>query len=84
MIFFYLANCPYCIKVNQWLEELYLEDSRFQKIPIEKIEESLYPQKAEQYDYYYVPCFYEGDKKIHEGIISKEELREILNNYLRR
>ena len=36
------------------------------------------------YDYYYVPCFFDGNQKLHEGVASKEIIQNIFDDYLRR
>lgn len=33
---------------------------------------------ADRYDYYYVPTFYVGDKKVHEGGIMPDEVEAVL------
>ena len=35
-------------------------------------------QVADRYDYYYVPTFYVGDKKVHEGGIMHDEVEAVL------
>ena len=47
------------------------------------IEESEQSELADTYDYYYVPCFFEGTKKLHEGAITKETIQKIFDDYLR-
>lgn len=83
MKLFYLENCPHCKRARAWMEELYQENSAYKDIPIEMIEESQQVELADSYDYYYVPCFFEGDKKLHEGVASKEIIQNIFDNYLR-
>lgn len=83
MKLFYLENCPHCKRARAWMEELYQENSAYKDIPIEMIEESQQVELADSYDYYYVPCFFEGDKKLHEGVASKEIMQNIFDNYLR-
>lgn len=83
MKLFYLENCPHCKRARAWMEELYQENSAYKDIPIEMIEESQQVELADSYDYYYVPCFFEGDKKLHEGVASKEIIQNIFDSYLR-
>lgn len=83
MKLFYLENCPHCKRARAWMEELYQENLAYKDIPIEMIEESQQVELADSYDYYYVPCFFEGDKKLHEGVASKEIIQNIFDNYLR-
>ncbi|WP_050638029.1 glutaredoxin family protein [Candidatus Stoquefichus sp. SB1] len=83
MKLFYLENCPHCKRARAWMEELYQENSAYRQIPIEMIEESQQAELADSYDYYYVPCFFDGDQKLHEGVASKEIIRSLFDNYLR-
>ena len=39
LLFFELKNCPYCIRANQYLNEL-MEDPKYQSISIRKIDEA--------------------------------------------
>lgn len=82
MILFYLENCPYCKQARKWMQELYNENPRYKEIPIEMIEESEQSEVADAYDYYYVPCFFEGKKKLHEGAATKEVIQKIFDDYL--
>lgn len=83
MKLFYLKNCPYCRQALAWIQELYQQDMKYQRIPLEMIEESEQSELADTYDYYYAPCFFEGTKKLHEGAITKETIQKIFDDYLR-
>ena len=83
MKLFYLKNCPYCRQAFQWIEELYQQNNQYQQIPIETIEESEQSELADRYDYYYVPCFFEGQRKLHDGAVTKEEIQKIFEDYLK-
>ena len=83
MKLFYLKNCPYCRQALAWINELYQEDERYQQIPLEMIEESEESEIADRYDYYYVPCFFEGQQKLHEGAATKDIIQKIFEDYLR-
>lgn len=84
MKLFYLENCPHCKRARAWLEELFTENPEYRNVPIDMIEESKQVELANSYDYYYVPCIFDGHQKLHEGVASKEILKDILDNYLRR
>lgn len=64
---FYLENCPYCRQAFRAMEELFDEKPAWKTIEIEKIEESRESAIADQYDYYYVPTIFMGDKKLYEA-----------------
>ena len=75
---FYLKHCPFCKRALKYLEELREADPTIASLPIEMIEEEEEAEVANRYDYYYVPTFYWGEEKLHEGGIYKEELEELL------
>lgn len=83
MKLFYLENCPHCKRARAWMEELYQENPEYKEIPIEMIEESQEAELTDSYDYYYVPCFFDGNQKLHEGVASKDIIRDLFNHYLR-
>ncbi len=80
--YFYLKRCPYCRKADALIKELIEENPQFAAIPITKIEESDNPEIAERYDYYYVPCLWIGQEKLHEGVPNKEQIRRVLERAL--
>ena len=84
MTLFYLEGCPYCRKAQTAMESLLREHEEFRCIPIEWVEESQNPSRAQQYDYYYVPSAFSGKRKLYEcrpGADS-EEIREHLKKAL--
>ena len=83
LMIFYQERCPFCKRAFSYIEELKKENSEYNKIAIETIEETEQPEYADTFDYYYVPTFYIDNKKIHEGGIKKEEVKEILDKALK-
>lgn len=79
---FYLKNCPFCKKAIRYIGELKAAHAELAPIEIEMIEESERPDVADRYDYYYVPTFYVGGVKEHEGGIYPEEVERILRKAL--
>ena len=69
---FYLEHCPYCHNAEKALKELIEENPEYGKIEVERIEESRQSQLAAQYDYYYVPTVFDGDKKLCEAHPSED------------
>lgn len=78
---FYLKNCPFCKKAEAAISEFQKQD-RYKDIEINRIEESVHPEIAEKYDYYYVPTFYIDGKKVHEGGIFPDEVKALLEKAL--
>lgn len=79
---FYLRNCPFCKKALRYIEELKAQHPELAAIEIEMIEESEQAEVADSYDYYYVPTFYVGGQKVHEGGIYPEEVEAVLRQAL--
>ena len=80
---FILENCPYCRDALRFMEELYKRDTRYRSIPLQKIDEKKHPDIANKYDYYYVPTFYIGDKKVHEGAASMQAVKRVFDEALK-
>lgn len=83
LYYFKLKNCPYCIRANNYLDEL-LQEDRYQLIKIRHIDERIESDLANSYDYYLVPSFFIGDKKLFEGIMTKEDVRLVLEEVLKK
>ena len=81
---FTMASCPYCKKALQWMDELFAADAEYKTLEIEKIDEVDYPDIAAKYDYYYVPTYYVGDEKLHEGAASLEKIKDVFDAALER
>ena len=79
---FYQPRCPFCKRAFAFIDELIAENPQFANIEIERIDELLHPDYADQFDYYYVPTFYVGNRKAHEGGIFKEEVRRLLQSVI--
>ncbi len=80
---FVLEKCPYCIQTKQDLKELLLEE-KYKEVEIEEIDERKNESLANQYDYHYVPCFFQDGVKLHEGAITKEELKSMLEKVIQK
>ena len=55
------------------------ENPEYKKIPIRTVFEEVETEFADSYDYYKVPTFFCGYEKLHEGIASKEIIRNVLD-----
>ena len=79
VMYFHQRFCPFCLEANRYLSELIAENPAFGEIEIEKIDENRERARANRYDYWYVPTFYVDGKKLHEGALTKEKLRQVLD-----
>ncbi len=82
LIYFRQSYCPYCKQANNYLDELKKENPKYCRIPINIIDEAKKPRIAKQYDYWYVPCFFMDNTKLHEGVATKENIRAVLDKAL--
>lgn len=69
-------TCPHCHRAEAFIKELQKEE-RYKDLVITRINEQLEPERAAQYDYYYVPTFFVDEKKLHEGVIQLEDVRRV-------
>jgi len=76
--YFYIENCPYCQQANRWLERLIRKHPEYGAVAITRIDERKQPDVADKYDYYYVPTFYVGAEKVHEGAATREKIEAVL------
>jgi len=83
ILYFYLSSCPYCSKADRIIRICRERHPEFKNVKIRKIEESLDPDTANSYDYYYVPCFFVNGKKIFEGIPTEEKISEAFREALK-
>jgi len=79
---FTMASCPYCREALRFMDELYKSDERYRSIPLEMIDEVVHPEIANRYDYYYVPTYYVGDKKKHEGAATLKAVKRVFDEAL--
>lgn len=83
LYYFKLRNCPYCIRVNGYLEEL-LNEENYKSIRIRHIDESKERELANSYNYYLVPSFFLNNEKLFEGIMNKEDVRKVLDTIIKK
>lgn len=79
---FTMASCPYCQAAHRWMDELLAQHPQYKNVQIEIIDETQHPDIANQYDYYYVPTYYVGKDKLHEGAASKEKVQRVYESAL--
>ena len=80
---FTMAACPYCRAAHKWMDELMAQYPEYNDLPINVIDEIQHPEVARQYDYYYVPTYFVGDQKLHEGVATKEKIHAVLERALK-
>lgn len=76
---FYLPSCPHCKLAIRLLDELQKENPEYAKISVKRIDESREKALAESYDYWYVPSFWLGGEKLHEGHAERADVKRVLD-----
>jgi len=76
---FIMASCPYCQEALRLMDTLFAENQEYKSLEIEKIDELIHPDIAAKYDYYYVPTFYVGNEKLHEGAANLKKIRKVFD-----
>lgn len=76
-LMFVMAGCPYCRKARAWQEELLEQHPEYRSLPLRIVDENSEAALANSYDYYYVPCYWLGKKKLAEGALTREQVAEV-------
>ncbi len=76
-------TCPFCRRALEYIDELKKLDE-YKDIDIELVDENVEKERADSYDYYYVPTFYLGEEKLHEGGIYQNEVKALFDDVLKR
>ena len=79
IVMFTLATCPYCKAALRYMDKLAAKNPEYGALEIEKIDESIYPDVAGQYDYHYVPTYYVDGEKLHEGAANLDAVKRVFD-----
>lgn len=82
ILMFMMKTCPHCQRALAWMDELKRENPQYQTLEITMVDEQRESALANQYDYYYVPTYYVGGIKVHEGAASKAIVRSVFDKAL--
>jgi len=74
---FIMETCPHCRKAVEMIDEILARRPEYKSIPLKIIDERKEPDYAAKFDYYYVPAFFAGDDKMHEGVPSKDAVERV-------
>jgi glutaredoxin len=74
---FYLVDCPYCHHARWLIEKVREETPEYKNVRINYVDEDKEKEISDSHNYYYVPAFYAQGKKLHEGPVNLEKIREI-------
>jgi thioredoxin 1 len=79
---FVTSWCPYCKQAFSWMEELTKDNPKYSEVDIKIIDEESEPETAKKYNYYYVPTYFVNEVKFHEGVPSKEIIKNLYEKAL--
>lgn len=82
IMMFIQPRCPFCVKALRYIDEAREAHPELREIEIEIHNELEEAEFADKFDYYYVPTFYIGDEKVHEGGIYADEVVEVMRKAL--
>lgn len=74
---FIQKSCPYCVSAHRWMDQLFEKHPEYREVPLTVIDELKEPELADRYDYWYVPTFYVGADKRHEGAANPEIIEKV-------
>lgn len=77
VILFELPFCPHCRLARRFQDELFQEHPEWREISLRIINEAEERALAASYDYYYVPTYYVGGVKVHEGHAEKIDVEKV-------
>lgn len=79
---FMFDECPHCQLALKLMRELTDENQAYAALEVKMINEKKEPELADQYDYWFVPTYYVGDEKIHEGHAEREDVQKVFDTAL--
>jgi glutaredoxin len=80
---FMMGTCPHCKKALSLMKEICSERPEFEAVEIKITDETKEPEYAGRFDYYYVPTFFVGDDKVHEGVPNREAIVKVYEEALK-
>lgn len=77
ILLFVMAGCPHCALALKFQRELLEEHPEWREIPFKMVDETREPAYADTFDYYFVPTYYVGGEKVHEGHAEREDVERV-------
>ena len=79
---FILRGCPYCRSALRWMDEWMKLNPAYRDFPLEVIDEAEDYETAKAHDYFLVPTWYVGDRKVYEGAATRDIVRDVFEEAL--
>jgi thioredoxin 1 len=83
ILMFVMGGCPYCAMAHRWTKELLKKHPEYSSVETQIVDELEQPEFADEFDYYYVPTYYVGGVKIHEGVPTRGIIESVYQKALR-
>ena len=80
VMMFMMPSCPYCKNARRWMDEVFYEHPEYKAVELEIIDEIKESKFADRYDYYFVPTYYVGGVKVHEGVPQKDTILRVFQS----
>ena len=75
---FVQQGCPHCKRAFKWQEVLTEKfHPEWRDVPVRVVDELEEKEYADSFDYYYVPCYYVGGEKVHEGHAERADVEAV-------
>mgnify|MGYP000918041537 CR=1 FL=1 len=78
LLMFYMSSCPHCKRAFAYEEELKKRRPELCDVEVERVEEREEPERAEKYDYWYVPTYFLGEERLFSGSPKLEDIERVL------
>jgi len=80
LLMFHMASCPHCKRALAYAEELKKRRPELADVQVEMVDERLDPDRANRYDYWYVPAYYLGDELLFSGSPTPADIERVFES----
>lgn len=77
IVMFITSWCPHCHMASDFQNKLLAQHPEWRDIPLTVVDEERDTPPDGHYDYYYVPTYYVGGVKVHEGHAEREDVERV-------
>jgi len=67
LLYFVRPGCPYCRQADTIIAELIREHPEYEQVCVHKVDETKEVAFASEFDYWYVPSFFQNQNKLYEA-----------------
>ena len=77
-----MPGCPHCRRARELIAAICKQHPELQAVPIREVDETRETAFADSLDYYYVPAFFLGQQRLHEGVPTQAVVETALRTAL--